>query len=56
MFHALSRAYSDSAKRQIEKALPLVVSRQNRDGSWGRKERETETFLALDCLKNVGAM
>jgi len=55
-FHALSRAHSDLAKRQVQKALPLVVIRQNDDGSWGRKERETETFLALDCLKNVGAM
>ncbi len=55
-FHALSRAPHVLAKKQFKKALPSVVRRQNRDGSWGRKERETETFLALDALRNAGAM
>jgi squalene cyclase len=55
-FHALSRARHVLAERQLRKALPLVVKRQNRDGSWGRKERETETFLVLDALKNAGAI
>lgn len=55
-FHALSRARHVLAKRQLQKALPLVVKRQNRDGSWDRKERETETFLVLDALKNAGAI
>jgi len=55
-FHALSRARHILAKRQLQKARPLVVKRQNRDGSWGRKERETETFLVLDALKNAGAI
>ncbi len=55
-FHALSRAHHAAAKKQFKKALPSVVRRQNKDGSWGRKERETETFLILDALKNVGAL
>ena len=55
-FHALSRAHHALAKKQLEKALPLVVRRQNRDGSWGRKKRETETFLVLDALKNSGCI
>ncbi len=55
-FHALSRAPHVLAKKQFKKALPSVVRRQNKDGSWGRKERETETFLALDALRNAGAM
>ncbi len=55
-FHALSRARHVLAKRQLEKALPLVVKRQNGDGSWGRKEPQTETFLVLDALKNAGAI
>jgi len=55
-FHALSRARHVLAKRQIENAFPLVVRRQNKNGSWGRKEQETETFLVLDALRNVGAI
>jgi len=51
-FHALSRAYNVLAKRQLEKASPLVVRRQNKDGSWGRKGLETKTLLVLDALKN----
>jgi len=55
-FHALSRAPHVLAKKQFEKAFPLVVRRQNEDGSWGRKEQENETFLVLDALKNFGAI
>jgi len=47
-FHALSRARHVLARKQLDKAFPLVVS-------WGRKSRETETFLVLDALKNAGA-
>ncbi len=52
-FHALSRAHQASAKKQLKKAVPQVIKRQNEDGSWGRKEQETETFLVLDALKNA---
>jgi squalene cyclase len=55
-FHALSRARYALAEKQFEKAFPSVVKRQNRDGSWGRKEKETETFLVLDALKNADVM
>jgi squalene cyclase len=55
-FHALSRAHHVLAKRQLEKAFPLVVRRQNKDGSWGGKRQETETFLVLDALKNFDDM
>jgi hypothetical protein len=53
-FHAISRAHYASAEKQFKKAFPSVVKRQNKDGSWGRKEQETETFLVLDALKNAG--
>lgn len=53
-FHALSRTRHALAKKQLKKAFPLVVRKQNKDGSWGRKERETETFLVLDGLRNSG--
>lgn len=53
-FHALSRARHIVATKQLEKAFPSVIRKQNKDGSWGRKEQETETFLVLDALKNTG--
>lgn len=55
-FHALSRARHTVAKKQLEKAFPSVIKRQNKDGSWGKKEHETETFLVLDALKNAGTI
>jgi hypothetical protein len=55
-FHALSRAKHTVAKKQLERALPSVIKRQNKDGSWGKKEHETETFLVLDALKNAGTI
>jgi hypothetical protein len=53
VFHALSRANNTLAKKQLDKALPSVIRRQNNDASWGRKERQTETFLVLDALINI---
>jgi len=55
-FHALSRSHHVLAREQSEKAFPSVIRRQNKDGSWGRKKRETETFLVLDALKNGSAV
>ena len=55
-FHALSRSKHDIAKEQLEKALPSIIKRQNKDGSWGKKERETTTFLVLDALKNANVI
>jgi len=56
LLHALSRSQLDSAQRQIEKALPPVIRRQNSDGSWGTKRKENRTFLALDTLNNKGIL
>jgi hypothetical protein len=55
-FHAFSRSRHVLARKQFEKAFQSVVKRQNKDGSWGRKEQETETFLVLDALKNAGTI
>jgi len=52
-FHALSRARHALAKKQLDRALPSVINRQNKDGSWGKKEHETDTFLVLDALRNA---
>jgi hypothetical protein len=54
-FHALSRAKQEIAVKQVKKAMPTVIRRQNPDGSWGKSHKETNTFLALDALKNAAA-
>jgi hypothetical protein len=55
-FRAISRARSKVAGTQIENALPSVIRRQNKDGSWGKKDRESSTFLILDGLENAGIL
>lgn len=55
-FHGISRARSKVAKMQIENALPSLIRRQNKDGSWGKKDKGSSTFLALDGLKNARAL
>jgi len=55
-FHALSRAQHDLARKQVKKASVAAVKKQNSDGSWGKKEPQTETFLVLDAMKNAGYM
>ena len=54
--HALSRAKQTIAKEQVEKAFPSIIRRQNKDGSWGRKEHDTATFLVLDALNNAATI
>ncbi len=51
-FHALSRGHHDLVEHMLDWALPSVIRRQNRNGSWGRREPETETYLILDGLRN----
>jgi squalene cyclase len=55
-FHALSRAEQEAAVKQVKKAMPTVIRRQNPDGSWGKSHKEINTFLALDALKNTADM
>jgi len=56
LLHALSRSRLSSAQRQLEKALPTVIKRQNPDGSWGTSQKENQTFLVLDTLSNIGLL
>jgi hypothetical protein len=55
-FHALSRTDATLARKQLKKAFPSIVRRQNKDGGWGgnRARNETATFLILDALMNIG--
>ena len=52
-FHALSRAKQEAAIKQMKKAMPTVLRRQNPDGSWGKQHQETNTYLVLDALKTL---
>ena len=55
-FHALSRAKQETAVKQMKKALPALVRRQNPDGSWGKQHQETNTYLVLNSLQNFEAL
>lgn len=55
-FHALSKSRNPLAEEQLERAFATVIKRQNVDGSWGGKSRETMTFLVLDALKNAATL
>ena len=47
--------FKGEADATLKKELyEKTVAGQSVDGSWGRKGLETETFLVLDALKNVG--
>jgi hypothetical protein len=54
--HALSRSQNPLAEKQVKKALASAAKRQNKDGSWGKKDQETMTYLVLDAMKNAGAL
>jgi hypothetical protein len=54
-FNALAHLDSETAEDQIEKAVVLLLSSQNADGSWGRPSSEWETFLAVHGLKRKRA-
>ena len=43
-----------SADNQLKKAFKRLCGFQNRDGTWGRSNKEWNTFLILHALKNKG--
>ncbi len=51
--HALSRSENPLAEKQVKKALASTARKQNKDGSWGKKEKETMTYLVLDAMRNA---
>jgi len=55
-FHALSRAKQHLGAKQVKKAMPVIIRRQNSDGSWGKQNQETNTYLVLDAIKNSEAL
>lgn len=52
-FNALAHLDSDAARGQCMAAAKRAVKVQNRDGSWGRTQKEWHTFLVVHALKRL---
>ncbi len=52
--NALAHLDSDSAETQVESAFKKLYETQLSDGTWGRSQREWNTFLVAHALKNKG--
>jgi len=54
-FNALAHLNSVGADIQCRKAAGAMLKGQNKDGSWGRKHREWNTFLVVHALNRLNA-
>ena len=54
--NALAHLDAPVANQQIECAVDLLVSTQKPDGSWGDRQKEWSTFLAVHALRNKGIL
>lgn len=52
--NALAHLDLAQADMQLERAFKRLYEMQRRDGSWGRSQREWNTFLIVHALKNKG--
>jgi hypothetical protein len=54
--NALAHLNLPEADAQLEHAFSQLLETQNRDGTWGRRDREWNTFLSIHALKNKGIL
>jgi hypothetical protein len=54
-FNALAHLDSANASRQCVKAVESVVKAQSKEGSWGRTQKEWNTFLVVHALNRMNA-
>lgn len=54
--NALAHLDFKGAEAQLEPAFDRLARTQNKDGSWGRGQREWNTFLVVHALKNKGML
>ena len=54
--NALGHLNLSAATAQGEKAFKRLCATQNRDGTWGRRQREWNTFLVIHALRNKGLL
>jgi hypothetical protein len=54
--NALAHLNLSQADMQLERAFKRLYETQRRDGSWGRSQREWNTFLIVHALRNKGVL
>jgi hypothetical protein len=54
--NALAHLNSPASDAQLERAFSRLVARQHPGGTWGRRDREWNTFLCIHALKNKGLL
>jgi hypothetical protein len=52
-FNALAHLDSQDARSQCHKAARAILMAQNKDGGWGRTQKEWNTFLVLHALNRL---
>jgi hypothetical protein len=52
-FNALAHLDSVNARRQCMAASESIMAAQNKDGSWGRTQKEWNTFLVVHGLNRL---
>jgi hypothetical protein len=56
MVNALAHLSLARGEAQLERAFKRLYETQHRDGTWGRSQREWNTFLVVHALKSKGEL
>ncbi len=56
MANALAHLDSQEAERQVHRAFEYLAKTQHADGTWGRAQREWDTFLIVHALRKKGIL
>jgi len=54
--NALAHLDSQEAERQVYRAFEYLAKTQHADGTWGRAQREWDTFLVVHALRKKGIL
>jgi hypothetical protein len=54
--NALAHLNLSQVDMQLERAFKRLYETQHTDGSWGRSQREWNTFLIVHALRNKGVL
>lgn len=54
--NALAHLDSEAAGRQVRRAFAYLARTQHPDGTWGRAQREWDTFLVVHALRKKGIL
>ena len=54
MTNALAHLELSDSNSLLERAFEYLIRTQNADGTWGRQQKEWNTFLAVHALRNKG--